>query len=56
MRQHIVCHIGFPKSMDESMKEPSTPPISEESWLSHFRSLHSDAPLNSHQEAIIAMS
>ena len=41
------------KSMDDSMKETSTPPISEESWLSHFQSLHSNEPLNSHQEAII---
>ena len=35
------------------MKETSPPPISEESWLSHFQSLHSNEPLNSHQEAII---
>ena len=42
------------KSMDDSMKETSTPPISEESWLSHFQSLHSNEPLNSHQEAIIS--
>ena len=41
------------KSMDDSMKETSTSPISEESWLSHFQSLHSNEPLNSHQEAII---
>ena len=40
------------KSMDDSMKETSTPPISEETWLSHFQSLHSNEPLNSHQEAI----
>ena len=39
--------------MDDSKKETSTPPISEESWLSHFQSLHSNEPLNSHQEAII---
>ena len=42
------------KSMDDSMKETSTPPISEESWLSHYQSLHSNEPLNSHQEAIIS--
>ena len=41
------------KFMDDSMKETSTPPISEESWLSHFPSLHSNEPLNSHQEVII---
>ena len=41
------------KFMDHSMKETSTPPISEESWLTHFQSLHSNEPLNSHQEAII---
>ena len=41
------------KSMDDFMKETSTPQISEESWLSHFQSLHSNEPLNSHQEAII---
>ena len=35
------------------MKEASTPPISEEIWLSHFQSLHSNEPRNSHQEAII---
>ena len=39
--------------MDDSRKETSTPPISEESSLSHFQSLHSNEPLNSHQEAII---
>ena len=39
--------------MNDSMKEASTPPISEEIWLSHFQSLHSNEPLNSHQEAII---
>ena len=30
------------KSMDDSIKQTSTPPISEESWLSHFQSLHSN--------------
>ena len=40
------------KSMDDSMKETTTPPISEESWLSHFQSLHSNEPLNSHQEEL----
>ena len=42
------------KSMDDSMKETSTPPISEDIWLSHLQSLHSNEPLNSHQEAIIS--
>ena len=39
--------------MNDSIKEASTPPISEEIWLSHFQSLHSNEPLNSHQEAIL---
>ena len=29
------------KSMDNSVKETSIPPISEENWMSHFQSLHS---------------
>ena len=39
--------------MDDTMKETYTPPISEEKWMSHFRSLHSNEPLNEQQEAII---
>ena len=39
--------------MNDSIKEASTPPISEEIWLSNFQSLHSNEPLNSHQEAIL---
>ena len=39
------------KPMDDSVQERSNPPISEESWMSHFESLHSNEPLNSHQEA-----
>ena len=39
------------KSMDDSVQERSNPPISEESWMSHFESLHSNEPLNSHHEA-----
>ena len=35
------------------MKETSIPPISEENWMSHFQSLHSNEPLNLHQEAVI---
>ena len=37
--------------MDDSVQERSNPPIAEESWMSHFESLHSNEPLNSHQEA-----
>ena len=37
--------------MDDSVQERYNPPISEESWMSHFESLHSNEPLNSHQEA-----
>ena len=37
--------------MDDSVQERNNPPISEESWMSHFESLHSNEPLNSHQEA-----
>ena len=39
--------------MDDTMKETYTPPISEEKWMSHFQSLHSNEPLNEQQEAII---
>ena len=39
--------------MDDTMKETYTPPISEEKWMSHFQSLHSNEPLNKQQEAII---
>ena len=35
------------------MKETYTPPISEEKWMSHFQSLHTNEPLNEQQEAII---
>ena len=41
------------KSMDDTIKETYTPPISEEKWMSHFQSLHSNEPLNEQQEAII---
>ena len=41
------------KSMDDSVKETSIPPISEENWMSHFQSLHSNEPLNLHQEAVV---
>ena len=39
--------------MDDSMKETTIPPVSEENWMSHFQSLHSNEPLNSHQEKIV---
>ena len=39
--------------MDDSVKETNIPPISEENWMSHFQSLHSNEPLNLHQEAVI---
>ena len=39
--------------MDDTMKETYTPPISEEKWMSHFQSLHSNEPLNEQQEAVI---
>ena len=39
--------------MDDSVKETSIPPISEENWMSHFQSLHSNEPLNLHQEAVV---
>ena len=42
------------KSMDDSVKENILPPVSEENWMSHFQTLHSNEPLNSHQEAIIS--
>ena len=42
------------ESMDDSVKETSIPPISEEHWMSHFQSLHSNEPLNLHQEAVIS--
>ena len=41
------------KSTDDSVKETSIPPISEENWMSHFQSLHSNEPLNLHQEVVI---
>ena len=40
--------------MDDSVKENILPPVSEENWMSHFQTLHSNEPLNSHQEAIIS--
>ena len=40
------------KSMDDTIKETSIPPVTEENWMSHFQSLHSNEPLNPHQEMI----
>ena len=39
--------------MDDCVKETSIPPISQENWMSLFQSLHSNEPLNLHQEAVI---
>ena len=33
------------KSMDDTIKETSIPPVTEENWMSHFQSLHSNEPL-----------
>ena len=38
--------------MDDTIKEASIPPVTEENWMSHFQSLHSNEPLNPHQEMI----
>ena len=40
------------KSMDDIIKETSIPPITEENWMSHFQSLHSNELLNLNQETI----
>ena len=37
------------KSMDDSVKQKATPEISEENWLRHFQSLHSNDLLNPDQ-------
>ena len=34
------------------IKETSSPSVTEENWMSHFQSLHSNEPLHSHQEMI----
>ena len=36
------------ESIDDTMKEIYTPPISEGRWMSHTQSLHSNEPLNKH--------
>ena len=41
------------KSMDDYTKESKTPPISEESWLSHFQSLHSNEPLTIYKKRLL---
>ena len=38
--------------MDDTIKETSISPVTEENWMSHFQSLHSNEPLNPHQEMI----
>ena len=40
------------KSMDDTITETRIPPVTEENWMSHFQSLHSNEPLHSHQEMI----
>ena len=43
------------KSMDDTMKETYTPPISEEKRMSHFQSLHSNEPfLNSRRQLLMS--
>ena len=37
---------------DTIVKETSIPPVTEENWMSHFQSLHSNEPLHSTQEMI----
>ena len=39
--------------MDDSVKFKHIPEVSEESWLSHFQSLHSNESLNSYQQNIV---
>ena len=42
------------KSMDDTRGvKDDIPPISEDNWLTYFRSLHSKIPLNSIQQSII---
>ena len=41
------------KSIDDSVKLKHTPLISEENWMKHFQSLHSNDPLNSDQQNLI---
>jgi len=39
--------------VNDSVKETSIPLISEENWISHIQSLHSNEPLNLHQERLL---
>ena len=41
------------KSMDESVKQKVTPENSEENWLRHFQSLHSNDLLNPDQQNVV---
>ena len=41
------------KSIDESVKQKVTPEISEENWLRHFQSLHSNDLLNPDQQNVV---
>ena len=38
--------------MDDTIKETSSPSVTDETWMSHFQLLHSNEPLHSHQEMI----
>ena len=39
--------------MDDSVKQKVTPEISEENWLRHFQSLHSNDLLNPDQQIVV---
>ena len=39
--------------MDDSVKQKVTPEISEENWLRHFQSLHSNDLLNPDQQNVV---
>ena len=39
--------------MDDSLKLKNIPDVSEENWLSHFQSLHSNDRLNAYQQNIV---
>ena len=41
------------KSMDNSVKQKVIPEISDENWLRHFQSLHSDDLLNPDQQNVV---
>ena len=39
--------------MDDSVKQKVTPEVSEENWLRHFQSLHSNDLLNPDQQNVV---